>query len=719
MGKSLIDERYELRGLVGSGGMAYVYLAHDEVLDRDVALKLLKARYAENEDLVERFRREARSAASLSHPHIVPVFDWGETGDGTYYIAMEYLSGGTLRDLIMSEGALSPQTVVEVALQITEALEAAHERGVIHRDIKPRNILITDSGHVKVADFGIARAAEATTLSDLGDILGSAKYMSPEQAAGERVGAASDLYSLGVVLYEMLTGRVPFEVETPADVPVKHAGGAPPHPREVNPKVPEGMDALVMKLLAADPEDRYGSAAQLIKELRRVRNGLSPVVSLGDDGTTPALGTPAASSIPAPAPGGTGPARRKWFLILAAFALLALLSAVGGAVGWSLLRDSGAASIPEILRGTPRGPSEEARQKPSVPEEVKVPDVLGLTEQEARERIADAGFEVEVRRQESPEEHSGRVLEQSVPGEKKAEEGSKILLTVGETPEVAKAPDLIGLSYTEAENKLEEAGLLLGGVEEAPSETVPAGVIMKQDPPPGTTLDPNSYVYLTTSVGPPDTGSAGGRQESGVTGSQHDPSGEALSEEAAVAVVVQGHYEAIGAGNFEEAYSYFGPTMRSRQDEASWIASEQSYQIQSSTIHSLTVHEVLGTTATATVDVSFVDNTGTPRFVITWGLVKEGGAWKLDEQISSQTETNPSASPSATPSASPSATPSASPESDSDSGGGTRDRDRRQPRPDSPSVGGDIDCDEVDGPIWVGPEDPNDLDRDGDGRGCE
>jgi hypothetical protein len=179
------------------------------------------------------------------------------------------------------------------------------------------------------------------------------------------------------------------------------------------------------------------------------------------------------------------------------------------------------------------------------------------------------------------------------------------------------------------------------------------------------------------------------------------------------------HYEAIGAGDFEEAYSYFGPTMRSRQNEASWIASEQSYQIQSSTIHSLTVHEVLGTTATATVDVSFVDNTGTPRFVIVWGLVKEGGAWKLDEQISSQTETNPSASPSATPSASPSATPSASPESDSDSGGGTRDRDRRQPRPDSPSVGGDIDCDEVDGPIWVGPEDPNDLDRDGDGRGCE
>src|SRR5919107_1128014 len=231
MEKNLIDERYELRGLVGSGGMAYVYLAHDEVLGRDVALKMLKARYAENEELVERFRREARSAASLSHPHIVPVFDWGETGEGTYYIAMEYLSGGTLKDRITSEGAPSPQTVVEVALQIAEALEAAHERGVIHRDIKPRNILITDSGHVKVADFGIARAVEETTISDLGDILGSVKYMSPEQAAGERVGAASDLYSLGVVFYEMLTGRVPFEIESPADVPLKHAGGRPAPPR--------------------------------------------------------------------------------------------------------------------------------------------------------------------------------------------------------------------------------------------------------------------------------------------------------------------------------------------------------------------------------------------------------------------------------------------------------------------------------------------------------
>src|SRR3712207_3619593 len=247
MGKALIDDRYELRGPLGSGGMADVYLDHDEVLDRDVALKLLKEQYVKNERFVERFKREAHSAAALSHPHIVPVFDAGETGDGIHYIAMEYVPGGTLKERIMSKGALPARKAAAVALQIAEALRAAHEQGVIHRDIKPHNILITDSGNVKVGDFGIVRAAEATTISDLGDILGSVKYMSPEQAMGEPVGPASDLYSLGVVLYEMLTGRVPYEAGTAEEMSAMHAGGPPTRPGEVNPRNPsvcKGTDAL-------------------------------------------------------------------------------------------------------------------------------------------------------------------------------------------------------------------------------------------------------------------------------------------------------------------------------------------------------------------------------------------------------------------------------------------------------------------------------------------
>src|ERR687894_9150 len=220
--QQLVDNRYRLVRPLGSGGMADVFLAHDNILDRDVALKVMSTRYASDEEFVERFKREAQSAAALSHPNIVSIFDRGVSEDGTYYIAMEYLPGGTLKDHILKRGALPPQLAAEVALQTAEALRAAHKRGIIHRDIKPRNILVAESGDVKVTDFGIARAADATTTSHLGDILGSAKYMSPEQAMGEPVGPASDLYSLGVVLYEMLTGRVPFETDGSVGVPVKH-----------------------------------------------------------------------------------------------------------------------------------------------------------------------------------------------------------------------------------------------------------------------------------------------------------------------------------------------------------------------------------------------------------------------------------------------------------------------------------------------------------------
>jgi tRNA A-37 threonylcarbamoyl transferase component Bud32 len=635
MGRNLIDQRYELRTPVGSGGMADVYLARDEVLGREVALKLLKDRYAENEEFVERFKREAKSAAALSSPYIVPIFDRGETDEGTYYITMEYLSGGTLKERITATGVLRPQAAAQVALQVARALQTAHVRGVVHRDIKPRNILLADSDHVKVADFGIARAADATTISQTGDVLGSAKYMSPEQAAGDQVGPASDLYSLGVVLYEMLTGRVPFEVEIPDDVPIRHALAPPRRPKEVNPEVPEELDAITMKLLATSPEERYGSAEELIQEFQRVRADIPSAPNLSTNGTTAETipGVPNDSTPSPPSPAEPVSRRRR---VLPAFTVLAVLLTLLAAVGWGLWQDSGRGSILRaLMERLPTEAFQDAKRPPSAPEMVRVPAVKGMTERAARQRLTEAGFEVGVHPRESSEGATGKVIGQSVPGGKEAKRGSKVLLTVGEGQQVTKVPDLTGLPYSEAENRLEEAGYLLGGVEEATSQTVPAGVVMKQDPPPGTTLAPGSYVYLTDSIGPPAEGT-GGTQSASAVSARSVPSGEVSGEAAAVAAAVRGHYEAIGASNFEEAYSYFGPTMRSETDEANWIAGEESSQIQSTTINSLEVNELSGSTATATVDFSSVNKAETAQFHIVWMLVKEGGEWKLDHQLSGQ-----------------------------------------------------------------------------------
>jgi serine/threonine protein kinase len=636
MRRNLIDQRYELRTLVGSGGMADVYLAGDEVLSREVAVKLLKDRYAENEDFVERFRREAKSAAALSSPYIVPIFDRGETDDGTYYMTMEYLPGGTLKERITATGVLRPQAAAQVALQVAKALKTAHVRGVVHRDIKPRNILLADSDHVKVADFGIARAADATTISHTGDILGSAKYMSPEQAEGEQVGPASDLYSLGVVLYEMLTGELPFEVEIPDDVPIRHAVAPPRRPKEVNPEVPEKLDAITMKLLATNPEDRYESADELIQELQRVRADIPSAPRSSTNGPTAetVLGVPKASTSSPPSLAEPVSRRRR---VLPALTILTVLLILLAAVGWGLWRESGRGSFLRALTvHLPTEAPQDAKRPPSAPETVRVPAVKGMTERAARQRLTEAGFEVGVHRRESSEEDTGKVIGQSVPGGKEAKRGSKVLLTVGEGQQVTKVPDLTGLPYSEAENRLEEAGYLLGGVEEATSQTVPAGVIMKQDPPPGTPLAPGSYVYLTDSVGPPAEGTDETQSASSIASAQSVPSGEVSGEASAVAGAVRGHYEAIGAGSFEVAYSYFGPTMRSETDEANWIAGEESSQIQSITINSLEVNEVSGSTATATVDFSSINKAETARFHIVWMLVKEGGEWKLDHQLSGQ-----------------------------------------------------------------------------------
>jgi eukaryotic-like serine/threonine-protein kinase len=329
--------RYLLSDLLGTGGMAEVFLAHDRMLDRDLALKVLKEHYAKDERFVRRFRKEARSVAALNHPNVVQIYDQGRAEDGRCYIAMEYVPGGSLEDLILRRGPLAPSEATRLASQVAEALHAAHIRGIVHRDVKPQNVLIGEAGHAKVADFGIALAASRTSTSGTNLLFGTPSYMSPEQAMGERVGPESDLYSLGVVLYEMLTGTVPFAAEGPLATAMKHLTELPLSPRKRNASVPKAMDALVMRLLSKAPEDRYPSAAQLIEDLRRTRERL-PLGFAGAAGYPETLREPRSAPLSVLADSPRSKPRRRRSVGIRLVALAALLVLLGG-LGWDLSRD--------------------------------------------------------------------------------------------------------------------------------------------------------------------------------------------------------------------------------------------------------------------------------------------------------------------------------------------------------------------------------------------
>lgn len=541
--QNLVDNRYRLSDRLGSGGMAEVYLAHDDVLDRKVALKVLSSRYSEDEEFVERFRREARNAAALSHPNIVSIFDRGESEDGTYYIAMEYLPGGTLKDRIVKRGALPARTAAAVAEQIAEALQAAHGSDVIHRDIKPHNILITDGGDIKVTDFGIARAASSSTMTRTGSILGTAHYLSPEQAMGEPVGPSSDIYSLGVVLYEMLTGELPYDAETPIGIAMKHVNGHLREPVEVDPSIPQGINDIAMKMLARDPEDRYHDTAQLIADLSQVSEGFEP-----SGATTRQMTRRMTRPVPPVAPPrggyketGQGKNGRRFAPLL--IALLALLTLAGLAwAGYSLLAndaptgamiqvpdltgetlDEAQAQVgddfevvrdgeensdePEntILSQDPSGGQAEqgSRIRATVASgQNEVPSVEGRTQQEAESALSEAGFEPAVRESESSAAQQGQVMSQSPGGGGTEDVGSEVEITVGTGPNLVQIPNLYGNTPAQATEILNNAGLELGSQDSANSPDVTAGGIMAQSPAAGESLESGSEVGVTVSEGP-------------------------------------------------------------------------------------------------------------------------------------------------------------------------------------------------------------------------
>ncbi len=494
MERTVVDGRYDVVRPLGGGGMGEVYLARDQVLDREVALKVLRRQYAGDSEFAERFKREALNAASLSHPNIVQIYDRGQTEHGSAYIAMEYVPGGTLKEKITREGPLETAVAASIGSQVAEALEAAHAKGVVHRDIKPQNVLLTGKGEAKVADFGIARAASAVTISQTGSVMGTAGYMSPEQALGKPATPKSDLYSLGVVLYEAITGELPYTADNPIAVSMKHVNEPLRPPKELNPKIPEGMNAVVVKLLAKRPEDRYADANGLADDLYRISRGLAPAAAgLAAGATDPTRANPAqafAQATTVEAPAARVRKRRRRLPVPAL--LLALLAVAG--LGYYLSLPFHDFGFEDLLGGSAQG--------------VEVPSVESLPRDQAVQTLDQAGFGAELRERESSVAQAGVVLEQTPSGGQRAERGSSVLLAVGAGPSTVEVPGLVGLSEPEARAALDRAGLVVGTRYEVPSETAPEGQVVEQGYPAGSVVDPGTAVNLGVSSGPPDPASS-------------------------------------------------------------------------------------------------------------------------------------------------------------------------------------------------------------------
>jgi eukaryotic-like serine/threonine-protein kinase len=526
---TLIDARYRVLNKIGSGGMADVYVAEDTHLGRRIALKLLHRRFAQDTEFVERFRREASSAAGLQHPNVVGVYDRGEFDD-TYYIAMEYCDGRSLKDVIRAEAPLDPRRAIAITKQMLVAARFAHRRNVIHRDLKPHNVMLDEEDTVKVTDFGIARAG-ASDITQAGAIMGTAQYLSPEQAQGRPVTEASDVYSIGVVLFELLTGKAPFEGESAVAIALKHVNQPPPRPRELVPSIPPELEAVTLKALDKDAESRYPDAESFLRDLEAVEARLDrgPVdaestavfAPIGVSGAPPppaplpvptAVVPPATIDgpapveaevidVPPPLPPGAPPdderRRRRWLWVVGglAAALLVVLAVV-------------------LLRS---------------PNQVTVPIVVGQTLDSARSEIERAGLSADVRRRADVAPRD-IVFDQAPNAGRKLDEGSTVAVFVSNGPGTVKVPDLVGLAEADAKRRVRNAGLR-PGTERESSVKVPAGIVIRTDPSSGRPVDRNSTVTLVLSSGPEQV------QVPDVTGQDEEAAVAALRDKGLSAVV--------------------------------------------------------------------------------------------------------------------------------------------------------------------------------------
>ncbi len=498
-----LDRRYRVRSRIADGGMATVYLALDERLERDVALKVMRAHLVHDESFVTRFQREARSAAALSHPNVVAVYDQGED-DGHVFLAMEYVPGQTLREVLTEQGALSPRATLDILEPLLQALDEAHGKGLIHRDVKPENVIISENGTVKVADFGLARAISSQTVtSSSGMLLGTVAYLSPEQVERGVADARSDVYAAGLVLFEMLTGTKAFTGDTPIHVAYQHVHGGVPAPSTRLDSVPTELDDLVAAATSRDPDERPRDAGAFLELVRRVRDSLPlealdarpagaaavaaaavptataalPVTGRGGTGvaTRPHTDTAALTVPPAPLEGvvvtdGGRPRRlRRWWPFLAGGLVVLAL------VGWFFLLGPGSM--------------------------VAVPAVQGRPQDQAVTALQRAGLGAEVREAFSEDVAKGTVMGVDPSVGSQVRTGSQVSLVVSKGPERYAVPQLVGSTRAEAEKRLAEATLTLGEVTQAYDEKVPQGQVVSTDPAAGTSVKKETKVSLVVSKG--------------------------------------------------------------------------------------------------------------------------------------------------------------------------------------------------------------------------
>ena len=483
---SLFHGRYKISRKLGAGGMANVYLAEDQELGRRVAIKMLDDRHSSDAQFVERFRREAQNAAGLSHPNIVSIYDRGEA-EGSYYIAMEYVEGRTLKELLVARGPSPIGIAIDYTRQILSALRFAHRNGIVHRDIKPHNVIVDGEGRVKVMDFGIARAG-ASQMTEAGSIIGTAQYLSPEQARGAPVDQTSDLYSTGIVLYELLTGSVPFTGETPVEIAMKHLSQTPVPPSTHRPEVPRDLDYVVLRALAKDPAERYRSAEEMDADLERIARGIGVSAETAETATSVLSRTEVADALTTVGPAKTAytpgryyeyeeaPRRRSiwpW--------LLAILLIAGALVGgWYVYQ-----GIQDQLSAT---------------EAVTVPDVEGIQESLAVSEIRDAGLEPNVRREPNSDVAKGIVASQDPSPPQRADRGTFVTIVVSSGKPKATVPDVVGDRRDDAVVALRDAGLTPNVVEINSGRE--AGTVLATAPKAGEVVVEGTSVRVNVSKGP-------------------------------------------------------------------------------------------------------------------------------------------------------------------------------------------------------------------------